>query len=117
MIQIRERDQKLFYSSRPGVEIPSQPVTGYHYVATPQGRWRVYGLRDHDVLVQTAQSLSALEELAATMAFRVVWPLLVILPLLGALACLPVPRGPRASPLATWMMRRPEIGALLRQTP
>jgi two-component system OmpR family sensor kinase len=112
VIQIWDRDQKLFYSSRPGVEIPSQPVPGYAYVATPQGRWRVYRLRDHDKLVQTAQSLNVLEELAAAMAFRVVWPLLVILPLLGALVWLTVRRGLRPLTSVTSAVRARTPAAL-----
>ena len=95
VIQIWDQDQKLFYSSRPGAQIPNQPVPGYAYVVTPGGRWRVYGMRDRDKLIQTAQSLSVIEEVAAGMALRVVWPLLVILPLLGALVWLTVRRGLR----------------------
>jgi two-component system, OmpR family, sensor kinase len=112
VIQIWDRDQKLFYSSRPDVEIPIQPVTGYAYVATPQGRWRVYGLHDRDKLVQTAQSLSVLEELAAAMAFRVVWPLLVILPLLGAVVWLTVRRGLRPLTSVTSAVRARTPAAL-----
>jgi two-component system OmpR family sensor kinase len=52
-------------------------------------------MRDRDKLIQTAQSLNVWEELAAGMALRVVWPLLVILPLLGALVWLTVYRGLR----------------------
>jgi two-component system OmpR family sensor kinase len=95
VIQIWDRDQKLFYSSRPEAQIPVQPIPGYAFVATPQGRWRVYGMRDRDKLIQTAQSLNVWEELAAAMALRVVWPLLVILPLLGALVWFTVYRGLR----------------------
>src|SRR2546429_534127 len=54
VIQIWDRDQKLFYSSQPGVEIPIQPVPGFAYVKTEQGRWRVYGLRDRDKPIRTA---------------------------------------------------------------
>jgi two-component system OmpR family sensor kinase len=93
VIQIWDRDQKLFYSSRPGVEIPIQAVPGYAYVRTPRGGWRVYELRDRDELIQTAQSLSVIEDVAAGMALRVVWPLFVILSVLGALVWLTVRRG------------------------
>ena len=112
VIQIWDRDQKLFYSSRPGAEIPLQPVPGYAYVKTDQGRWRVYGLRDRDKLIQTAQSLSVLEELAAAMAFRVVWPLLVILPMLGALVWLTVHRGLRPLTSVTSAVRARTPAAL-----
>jgi two-component system OmpR family sensor kinase len=112
VIQIWDRDQKLFYSSQPGAEIPIQPVPGYHYVVTPRGRWRVFGLRDRDKLIQTAQSLNVIEELAAAMAFRVVWPLLVILPLLGALVWLTVHRGLRPLTSVTSAVRARTPAAL-----
>lgn len=95
VVQIWDRDQKLFYSSRPEAEIPIQPVPGYAFVRTPRGGWRVYALRDRDKLIQTAQSVTVIEEIAAGIAVRVVWPLLVILPLLGALVWLTVRRGLR----------------------
>jgi two-component system OmpR family sensor kinase len=94
-IQVWDANQKLLYSSRPGVDIPSQLEPGYTNVATRRGHWRVFSVRAHGGLVQVAQRLSVHEELAAAMAFRVVAPLLVILPLLGALVWLTVRRGLR----------------------
>jgi two-component system OmpR family sensor kinase len=94
-IQVWDKNQKLLYSSRPGVEIPSQLEPGYTNVTTHPGHWRVFGVRAHGRLVQVAQRLSVHEELAAAMAFRVVAPLLVVLPLLGALVWLTVRRGLR----------------------
>ena len=112
IIQIWDRDQKLFYSSQPEAQIPFQPVPGYAFVATPVGRWRVYGMRDRDKLIQTAQSLSIWQELAAGMALRVVWPLLVILPLLGALVWLTVYRGLRPLTSVTRAVRARTPAAL-----
>ena len=112
VIQIWDRDQKLFYSSRPEAEIPIQSVPGYAFVATPVGRWRVYGMRDRDKLIQTAQSLKIWQDLAAGMALRVVWPLLVILPLLGALVLLTVYRGLRPLTSVTRAVRARTPAAL-----
>ena len=112
VIQIWDRDQKLFYSSRPEAQIPIQPVPGYAFVATPAGRWRVYGMHDRDKLIQTAQSLNIWQELAAGMALRVVWPLLVILPLLGALVWLTVYRGLRPLTSVTRAVRARTPAAL-----
>jgi two-component system OmpR family sensor kinase len=112
VIQIWDRDQKLFYSSRPEAQIPIQSVPGYAFVATPAGRWRVYGMRDRDKLIQTAQSLDIWQELAAGMAVRVVWPLLVILPLLGALVWLTVYRGLRPLTSVTRAVRARSPAAL-----
>ena len=112
IIQIWDRDEKLFYSSKPEAQIPIQAVPGYAFVATPAGRWRVYGMRDRDKLIQTAQSLSIWQELAAGMALRVVWPLLVILPLLGALVWLTVYRGLRPLTSVTRAVRARTPAAL-----
>jgi two-component system OmpR family sensor kinase len=94
-IQVWDRNEKLLYSSSPELEIPRRPDPGYSNVSTQRGRWRVIGLFAHDKLVQVAQPLAVYEELAAAMAFRVVSPLLVILPLLGTLVWLTVRRGLR----------------------
>ena len=112
VVQIWDRDQKLFYSSRPDAEIPIQPVPGYAYVRTSRGGWRVYALRDRDKLIQTAQSLSVIEDVAAAMALRVVWPLLVILPLLGAVVWLTVRRGLRPLTSVTRAVRARTPAAL-----
>jgi two-component system OmpR family sensor kinase len=72
----------------------------------------VYGLRNRDGLIQTAQSLSVIEDIAAGMALRVVWPLLVILPLLGALVWLTVYRGLRPLTSVTKAVRARTPAAL-----
>jgi two-component system OmpR family sensor kinase len=92
-IQVWDENQKLLYASRPGLGIPSQLDSGYANVPTHPGHWRVFAVRAHGRLVQAAQRLSVHEELAAAMAFRVVAPLLVVLPLLGVLVWLTVRRG------------------------
>jgi two-component system OmpR family sensor kinase len=69
-------------------------------------------MSDRDKLIQTAQSLKVWEELAAGMAFRVVWPLLVILPLLGALVWLTVYRGLRPLTSVTKAVRARTPAAL-----
>jgi two-component system OmpR family sensor kinase len=108
-IQVWDENQKLLYSSRPGVDITSQLDPGYTNVATHRGHWRVFSVRAHGGLVQVAQRLSVHEELAAAMAFRVVAPLLVILPLLGALVWLTVRRGlrPLTSVTSAVLVRTP----------
>jgi two-component system, OmpR family, sensor kinase len=111
-IQVWGQNQKLLYSSSPDVEIPRQPRPGYGNVATRYGRWRVFGILGHDKLVQVAQPLSVYEELAAAMAFRVVSPLLVILPLLGALVWLTVRRGLRPLTSVTSAVRARTPAAL-----
>ncbi len=94
-IQVWDRNEKLLYSSSPELAIPRRPDPGYSNVSTHRGRWRVFGIQARDKLVQVAQPLAVYEELAAAMAFRVVSPLLVILPLLGLLVWLTVRRGLR----------------------
>jgi two-component system, OmpR family, sensor kinase len=111
-ILVWDENLKLLHSSRPGVEIPSQLEPGYTNVATHRGHWRVFSVRAHGRLVQVAQRLSVYEELAAAMAFRVVAPLLVILPLLGALVWLTVRRGLRPLTSVTSAVRARTPAAL-----
>jgi two-component system OmpR family sensor kinase len=94
-IQVWDENRELLHSSRPDIGIPSQLDPGYTNVATRRAHWRVFTFLANGRLVQVAQRLSVHEELAAAMAFRVVAPLLVILPLLGALVWLTVRRGLR----------------------
>jgi two-component system, OmpR family, sensor kinase len=111
-IQVWDRNQKLLYSSSPELEIPRRPDPGYSNVATRRGRWRVFEVLARDKLVQVAQPLAVYEELAAAMAFRVVSPLLVILPLLGALVWLTVRRGLRPLTSVTSAVRARTPAAL-----
>jgi two-component system, OmpR family, sensor kinase len=111
-IQVWDRNEKLLYSSSPELAIPRRPDPGYSNVSTHRGRWRVFGIFARDKLVQVAQPLAVYEELAAAMAFRVVSPLLVILPLLGALVWLTVRRGLRPLTSLTSAVRARTAAAL-----
>lgn len=95
VIQVWSHDQALLYSSWPRAAIPWQATSGYADLAGRRGHWRAFAVTADERLVQVAQRLSVREELAAAMAFRVVSPLLVILPLLGTLVWLTVRRGLR----------------------
>lgn len=95
VIQLWNDDQTLQYSTWPRAKIPWQSTLGYADLQGRRGRWRAYAVIANGKLVQVAQRLSVREELAAATAFRVVSPLLVILPLLGALVWLSVRRGLR----------------------
>lgn len=95
VIQLWDQHQTLLYSTWPRATIPWQPTLGYANLQGRHGRWRAYAVAVNGRLVQVAQRLGVREELAAAMAFRVVSPLLVILPLLGALVWLTVRRGLR----------------------
>jgi two-component system, OmpR family, sensor kinase len=111
-IQVWDQNQKLLYSSSPELEITRRPGPGYSNVTTRRGRWRVFGILGHEKFVQVAQPLSVYEELAAAMAFRVVSPLLIILPLLGALVWLTVRRGLRPLTSVTSAVRARTPAAL-----
>lgn len=94
VVQLWSPEQTLLYSSWPRAAIPWQAEPGFTNLAT-RGRWRVFTVAAQDKQVQVAQRLGVREQLAAAMALRVVSPLLVILPLLGALVWLTVRRGLR----------------------
>jgi two-component system OmpR family sensor kinase len=94
-IQISRDDGFLLYYSQGNVRLPLQPREGYTSLATPQGLWRVYALRDDGLTLQVAQPVPMREQLARKAAARTIAPFLLTLPLLGALLWLAVNRALR----------------------
>jgi signal transduction histidine kinase len=72
------------YVSRPGLPVIGRPVLGYTDLMLQGQPWRVYGLRTVDGVVQIAQPLAVRQAFAGAAALRVVIPLLLLLPVLGA---------------------------------
>ncbi|MEP7205744.1 MAG: ATP-binding protein [Casimicrobiaceae bacterium] len=112
VIQVFEANGLLAFQSPRVAPVPRQPSTGFIDVTTSEGRWRVYTVRGPARQVQVAQPLSIREELAAGMALRTVAPLLVVLPLLGALILLTVRRGLRPLLDVTGAVRKRGAAAL-----
>jgi signal transduction histidine kinase len=72
------------YLSRPGLPMINRAVLGYDDQSLQGQTWRVYGLQTGNGVIQIAQPVRVRAALARAAALRVVIPLLLLLPLLGA---------------------------------
>jgi two-component system, OmpR family, sensor kinase len=93
VIQIWNRNGVLMYYSHPRVPLAPHAELGFSTEATPRGVWRVYSAIVGDNVVQLAQPVSIRNRLAAGVAWRTLWPLVVLLPLLGVAVWVIVGRG------------------------
>jgi signal transduction histidine kinase len=84
VIQIWDPYGTRAYISRPGLPLINATALGYADVRVAGGSWRTYGLQTLDGVIQISQPLRVREAFARGAALRVVIPLLVLLPLLGA---------------------------------
>jgi signal transduction histidine kinase len=84
VIQIWDVYGTRVYLSRPGLPLINATALGYADVRVAGGSWRTYGLQTLDGVIQIAQPLRVREAFARGAALRVVIPLLLLLPLLGA---------------------------------
>lgn len=82
-LQIWNRNGVLMYCSHPRVRCTSRVTLGFSTERTERGDWRVYGAIVGDNIVQLAQPVSMRNQLAANVALRTLWPLIVLLPFLG----------------------------------
>jgi two-component system OmpR family sensor kinase/two-component system sensor histidine kinase QseC len=84
VIQIWDIYGTRVYFSRPGLPLINETALGYADVRVAGQRWRTYGLQTLNGVIQIAQPVRVREELARGAALRVVIPLLLLVPLLGA---------------------------------
>ena len=84
VIQIWDPYGTRVYFSRPGLPLINATALGYADVRVAGQPWRTYGLQTLDGVIQIAQPLRVREAFARGAALRVVIPLLLLLPLLGA---------------------------------
>lgn len=93
VLQIWNRNGVLMYYSTPRAPLSPRAELGFSTQRTERGDWRVYGAIVGDNVVQLAQPLSVRNRLAANVALRTLWPLIVLLPLLGVAVWVVVGRG------------------------
>ncbi len=84
VVQIWDPFGTRVYLSRPGLPMINQTILGYGDLMLQGQVWRLYGLQTSDGVIQIAQPVRVREALARAAALRVVIPLLLLLPLLGA---------------------------------
>jgi two-component system, OmpR family, sensor kinase len=95
VLQIWNRNGVLMYYSTPRAPLAPRAELGFSTQRTERGDWRVYGAIVGDNVVQLAQPVSVRNRLAANVALRTLWPLIVLLPLLGVAVWVIVGRGLR----------------------
>lgn len=93
VVQIWDQSGVQLYFSHPASHLPARAELGYSTVVTERGPWRVYSMLAGNTVVQVAQPMTIRQALAAGMALRAVIPLLLLLPVLGALIWLTVGHG------------------------
>lgn len=98
VLQIWSRNGVLMYYSHPRAPLAPRAKLGFSTEHTDRGDWRVYGAIVGDNVVQLAQPVSVRNRLAANVALRTLWPLIVLLPFLGLAVWVVVGRG--LAPLA-----------------
>ncbi|MFT4101145.1 MAG: ATP-binding protein [Burkholderiaceae bacterium] len=83
---------RLYYSH--GAQIlPQRAELGFSSLRTPNGWWRIYSAELGDTVVQVAQPMAGRAALAAGNALRTLLPILLMLPVLGAVLWVSIGRG------------------------
>ena len=93
VIRIWDRFGVYVYSSHPDVPLPAQIQLGLTTEPTTRGDWRIFAAYVDDYLLEVAQPMRVRRALAAEVALRTVAPLLILLPILGAMLWWIVGRG------------------------
>lgn len=93
VIQIWSRTGTQLYYSHPRAPLAPRAELGFSTEHTPQGDWRVYGAEIGDNVVQVAQPVSIRNEIAALTAWHTLWPLVLLIPVMGVLVWITVGRG------------------------
>ena len=92
-VQIWDRAGKILYISDTAPSQPPRGVSGFATIPFGNSEWRIYNEEIGENVVQVAQPISARTTMAARMALKSVWPLMVVTPLLGLAILLTVRRG------------------------
>jgi len=95
VIQVWSPNGMRLYISHPGATPPGRSRLGYDTVATRDGQWRVYSVRQRGVTFQVAQPLAVRGRLAREAALRTLVPFLLLVPVLGAIVWIGVGRSLR----------------------
>lgn len=93
--QVWSRDGTLIYTSRPDLALPRFSDHGLATRSWRGERWRVFQVSGPGRVVQVAQPMNTRREMAASLALRVLGPVLALIPLLGAVIWISVGRGLR----------------------
>lgn len=84
LVQVDDTRGPTTYRSRAEAALPAPSAEGFRDVDNAGREWRVFALRHGVQTIQVAQPIAQRREQAAATALRILWPVLVLLPLLGA---------------------------------
>ena len=85
VVQVWTLDGVRVYLSRPHTVLPGLTTLGLSTAATPNGRWRVFGVEARGRVIQVAQPMNIREQRAAQFALRTIAPFAFLLPALALL--------------------------------
>ncbi len=95
VIQVWSNGGEKHYLSHPHKALPPRTEPGYRTVSTDEGVWRVFSMRQNELLVQVSQPTEIRGQLATKLAFSTLTPALFLLVALGVLIWFIVGRGLR----------------------
>lgn len=98
IVQVWDRDGVQVYRSKPQRDLPRHAKPGFTTVATAAGDWRVFSTVADGKVVQVGQPMRVRRELAASMALRIVLPLVAAVPFVALVVWFGISRG--LSPLS-----------------
>ena len=112
VVQVWTLDGVRVYLSRPHTVLPGLTTLGLSTAATPNGRWRVFGVEARGRVIQVAQPMNIREQRAAQFALRAIAPFAFLLPALALLILWIVGRAVRPVRRLADVLRSRERGAL-----
>jgi two-component system, OmpR family, sensor kinase len=83
VIQVWSADGQRLYRSHPHLDVPAASAPGFSDVKSASGTWRVFATWHQGLIIQVAQYKLARELLAFNVAWRMLVPFLLALPLMG----------------------------------
>jgi two-component system, OmpR family, sensor kinase len=92
VIEVFASDGRLLSTSASQFALPRLTEAGFHTIQWNDSTWRVYVLPDPGRTVLIAQPVSSRNEMRAEIAFRNLWPILALIPVLALLIWLTVGR-------------------------
>jgi two-component system OmpR family sensor kinase len=112
VVQVWTLDGVRVYLSRPHTVLPGLTTLGLSTVATPNGRWRVFGVEASGRVIQVAQPMNIRERRAAHLALRTIAPFAFLLPALALVVVWIVGRAMRPVRRFAAVLRSRKPGAL-----
>jgi len=112
VVQVWTLDGVRVYLSRPHTVLPGLTTLGLSTTATPNGRWRVYGVEARGRVIQVVQPMNVREQRAAQFALRTIAPFAFLLPALALLIVWIVGRAVQPVRRFAGVLRSRERGAL-----